>query len=77
MMNLKKEVMFHKDAFNAFSPAYCFTLIYNFLTAMAMLIVDADPIHAGETFGISILYLIANVPLSYLCWYRPAYNALK
>lgn len=59
------------------SAAYAFTLIYNFLTAMALLIQGADEYHAGETFGLSILYLVANVPLSFLCWYRPAYNALK
>ena len=56
---------------------YSFTLFFNFLSAFAMLVDDDEPIHEGETFGFSILYLIANVPLSFIGWYRPCYNALK
>lgn len=56
---------------------YSFTMFFNFLAAFAMLVKDAEPIHEGQTFGISILYLVANVPLSFLGWYRPCYNALK
>lgn len=56
---------------------YTFTLVFNFLAAFALLVKGADQVHEGETFGLSILYLIANVPLSFLCWYRPCYNALK
>lgn len=57
--------------------AYFFTLFYNFLAAFALLVTDAEPIHDGETFGISLLYLFANVPLSFIGWYRPCYKALK
>ena len=52
-------------------------MFYNFLAAFALLVGDAEPIHEGETFGLSILYLVANVPLSFLGWYRPAYNGLN
>ena len=56
---------------------YSFTMFYNFLAAFALLVDDDEPIHEGETFGLSLLYLVANVPLSFVGWYRPAYNALK
>ena len=57
--------------------AYSFTMFFNFIAAFALLVDDAEPIHEGETFGLALLYLIANIPLSFLGWYRPAYNALK
>ena len=56
---------------------YSFTMFYNFLSAFALLVANAEPLHEGETFGLSLLYLIANVPLSFIGWYRPAYKALK
>ena len=65
------------DVFSVFLSVYSFTMFYNFLAAFALLVGDAEPIHEGETFGLSILYLVANVPLSFLGWYRPAYNGLK
>jgi len=52
-------------------------MFFNFLAAFALLVDNDEPIHEGETFGLSILYLVANVPLSFLGWYRPAYNGLK
>ncbi|CAK9812690.1 Secretory carrier-associated membrane protein 2 [Anthophora plagiata] len=30
-----------------------------------------------STFGLGILYLILFTPFSFLCWFRPAYKALK
>ncbi|KAL9986442.1 hypothetical protein ACROYT_G000594 [Oculina patagonica] len=56
---------------------YSFTLVFNFLSALALLVDNDEPVHEGQTFGISIAYLIFNVPLSFLGWYRTAYNALK
>ncbi|XP_020631877.1 secretory carrier-associated membrane protein 2-like isoform X2 [Orbicella faveolata] len=56
---------------------YSFTMFFNFLSAFALLVDNDEPIHEGETFGLSLLYLVANVPLSFLGWYRPCYNALK
>ena len=63
--------------FFVFLSVYSFTMFYNFLAAFAMLVDDAEPLHEGATFGLSILYLVVNVPASFLGWYRPAYNGLK
>ena len=49
-------------------------MFFNFLAAFALFVDNDEPIHEDKTFGISILYLVANVPLSFLGWYRPAYN---
>jgi len=56
---------------------YSFTMFFNFLTALALLVDNDEPVHQGRTFGISIAYLLWNVPASFIGWYRPAYNALK
>lgn len=45
---------------------------------MALLVSKTEGIsYGGQTFGFSLLYLVLNVPLSFLCWYRPSYKALK
>ena len=52
-------------------------MVYNFLTALALLVDHDEPVSEGQNFGIAILYLLWNVPVSFIGWYRPAYNALK
>jgi len=32
---------------------------------------------SGVTFGLSILYLVLFVPCSFVCWFRPVYNAFQ
>lgn len=57
---------------------YVFTLCYNCIAALALLVSKTGGnLFGGQTFGFSILYLVVNVPLSFLCWYRPSYKALK
>ena len=62
-----------------FVAVYCFVLFLNFLAAMALLIKGPgdSKTDTGATFGLSALYLIANVPLSFIGWYRPCYRAFK
>ncbi|KXJ22690.1 secretory carrier-associated membrane protein 2 [Exaiptasia diaphana] len=57
---------------------YSFVMFYNFVTAFALMIVNPSGDSSdGETFGISIVYFLFNIPMSFLGWYRPAYKALK
>ena len=32
---------------------------------------------AGSTFGLALLYTIMFTPLSFVCWFRPAYKAFR
>jgi len=54
---------------------YCLTLLFNFICAMAYLVQGGTG--GGVLFGVSILYLVLFPPMSFLCWYRPLYKALK
>merc|ERR1712228_503662 len=47
-------------------------LILNLLGGTIILGLDE-----GVTFGLSILYCTLFIPLSYICWFRPAYNAFR
>ncbi|CAF0908411.1 unnamed protein product [Rotaria sordida] len=53
---------------------YSSTLAFNFIGALSYFIVDKE---GGTTFGLSIVYLILFIPLSYLCWFRPLYRAFR
>lgn len=53
---------------------YAVTLLLNMIGGLSYFIVDSS---GGATFGMSLVYLILFVPLSYVCWYRPIYRALR
>jgi len=36
-----------------------------------------DGLDDGRTFGMSIVYVVFNIPLSFLCWFRPVYKAFR
>jgi len=54
---------------------YVCLLLINVLGCLAYMIVGGDS--GGVTFGLSLLYLVINTPLSFVCWYRPIYKAFR
>lgn len=50
-------------------------LLGNLLAGTCMLFSGFDD--KGSTFGLSLVYCIFFIPLSYLCWFRPAYKAFR
>jgi len=54
---------------------YVCLLLINVLGCLAYMIVETDP--GGISFGLSLLYLVINTPLSFICWYRPIYKAFR
>lgn len=52
---------------------YCATLLVNFFGCLAWMFGGG-----GVTnFGMSIIWVILFTPCSYVCWFRPIYNAFK
>lgn len=49
-------------------------LAFNIIAALTVWI-STDK--SGVTFGFSILYFLAFTPLSYICWFRPAYKGFR
>lgn len=56
--------------------AYGLLLLVNMGGALASLITVSVHL-SGTTFGLSILYLVLFTPCSFLCWFRPVYNAFR
>ncbi|XP_012717924.2 secretory carrier-associated membrane protein 2 [Fundulus heteroclitus] len=52
----------------------CMVLFLNLLACLAYMIKASEH---GIDFGLSILWFILFSPCSFLCWYRPVYNAFK
>lgn len=53
---------------------YTAVLALNIITGFAYMMVDKE---GASTFGLSLLYFILFVPLSYICWFRPIYRAFR
>ena len=53
---------------------YTCTLGFNIISALVVLITTDN---YGSTFGFSILFFIIFTPMSYICWFRPAYKAFR
>lgn len=56
--------------------AYCLLLFVNIGGALGSLVTKSTN-ECGTTFGLSILYFVLFTPCSFVCWYRPAYNAFR
>ena len=49
-------------------------LLVNMLVGILYMFVGGDN---GETFGLSLLYMGLYTPLSFVCWFRPAYKGFR
>jgi len=49
-------------------------LFANMIVALIYLFCGGDK---GQTFGLALLYWALLTPLSYICWFRPAYKAFR
>ncbi|UJR33674.1 hypothetical protein I4U23_021105 [Adineta vaga] len=54
--------------------AYALTLFLNMIAALSYFVVAKE---GATTFGLSLVYLLLFVPLSYVCWFRPVYRAFR
>ena len=54
--------------------AHVILLFVNLLVASFYVFVGGD---RGETFGLALIYWMLFTPLSFLCWFRPAYKAFR
>lgn len=52
---------------------HTFTLAFNIIAALVVFITMGS----GATFGFSILYFVLFTPLTYICWFRPAYKGFR
>jgi len=50
-------------------------MLGNLIAGTCLLFSGNDP--EGATFGLALVYSIFFIPLSYLCWFRPAYKAFR
>ncbi|KAJ3097897.1 Secretory carrier-associated membrane protein 5 [Phlyctochytrium planicorne] len=53
----------------------CLAYFINFLAAFALVTQKAEA--GGTTFALSIVILVAGIPVGFVFWYRPLYKAVK
>ena len=58
-----------------FFTAHASLLMGNLVVSLFYLCAGGDG--AGSTFGLALLYTIMFTPLSFVCWFRPAYKAFR
>lgn len=54
--------------------AHAALLLLNMVVGILFLFGGGD---SGETFGKALIYFALLIPLSYICWFRPAYKAFR
>ncbi|KAI3380753.1 hypothetical protein SNEBB_005669 [Seison nebaliae] len=55
---------------------YAVVLLLNVFGCLMLMIAEKTGSSSGSTFGWSILYIVF-IPLSYVCWFQPVYQAFK
>lgn len=55
--------------------AYCSVLLVNVVGSVCLMASSSED--TGSTFGLSILFFVLFTPCSFVCWFRPIYNAFK
>jgi len=51
--------------------------LINFLISLGYIGTMQDSFVTGSTIGLALLFFLAFIPLSFLCWYRPLYKAFR
>ena len=62
------------------AAGYVALLLLNVLGALTYFIASVQHSvsnQSGATFGVSLLLLVLFVPCSFVCWFRPVYNAFQ
>jgi len=62
------------------SAAYVALLLLNVIGSLSYFIASVqhdESNKSGTTFGVSLLLLVLFVPCSFVCWFRPVYNAFQ
>jgi len=54
--------------------AHAALLLGNLVVGVLYLFVGGD---SGQTFGLALIYWALYTPLSFICWFRPAYKAFR
>ena len=62
-----------KDSYDIFI-AYAALLFANMVVGILYLFAGGD---SGQTFGLALIYWALYTPLSFICWFRPAYKAFR
>ena len=57
-----------------FSSAHIGLLFSNMIVGLFYLFAGGD---FGQTFGLGLLYFVLFTPVSFVCWFRPAYKAFR
>ena len=57
-----------------FFSAHAALLLGNLVVGVLYLFVGGD---SGQTFGLALIYWALYTPLSFICWFRPAYKAFR
>lgn len=62
------------------AAGYVALLLLNVVGALSYFIASVQHSvsnQSGATFGVSLLLLVLFVPCSFVCWFRPVYNAFQ